>query len=187
MRKKNKTANIIKAAVGLFAYVSENPGKAQVKRVDTILELLAAIQTEKRFEEKAQLLEHLQEAFTRYRWIRGILFTNDGPHEYVTSARQQTDDDEWEYGAADILLTIAEYHPDRLSKIRRCEVCRRWMLTAKSDHRFCSGKCRQYNYDNDPKQQELHRANMRRLYQVEKERRVSAKKAIGFKKARTNG
>jgi len=171
MRKKTRTSkNIIETADGLFAYVNDHPKKPQVKRVKGILELLADIRDEKRLQEKAELLGRLRKAFNRYRWIREILFTNDGPHEIVTSARQRTDEDNWEYGAVHILLLIAEYHPSYLQNIRRCIVCGRWMLAAKSNHKFCSGKCRQSDYDNDPARKEQHRANMRRLYRLEKER-----------------
>lgn len=186
--RKNKRApkTVTESAVRLFAYIGEHPKNPQVKRVDAILELLAAIRNEKRFYEKAELLDRLRAAFRRYRWIREILFFNDGPHEMVTSARRQTEDDGWEYGAVHLLITIAEYYPERLSSIRRCAVCGRWMLTAKSNHRFCSGKCRQYDYDNDPERQEQHRANMRRLYRLEKEREERAKRAVGFTKGAIN-
>ena len=187
MRKKIRTPkSVIMGAVRLFAFMDEHPKKPQAKRVNTILELLVAIRDEKGFWEKAQLINRLQEAFRRYRWTREILFTTEGPHEYVTSAKQSSEDDGWEYGVIHVLLMIAEYYPDRLSNIRRCEVCPRWMLAAKSNHRFCSGKCRQYDYDNDPARKERHRANMRRLYRLEKARAERAKRAVAFSESVRN-
>lgn len=179
MRKKKRAPkNVLDHTVGLFAFMYEHPERPHVKRVNAILELLAAIRNEKRFDEKAELINRLQEAFRRYQWIQEILFGNDGPHVFVTSAKRDTEDDAWEYGAAYILLTIAEYYPDYLSRIERCDVCRRWMLARKSDHRFCSGKCRQFEYDNDPERQEQHRENMRRLYRVEKGRAERAMRRV---------
>ncbi len=178
MRKKKKTPkHVLNQAARLFAFMDERPERPQVKRVNTILELLVAIRNEKRFDEKAELIDRVQKAFGRYRWARVIFWgapgndqTNIRSHVFITPAKRHPEDDTWEYGAIHILLVIAEYYPDYLSKIERCDVCSRWMLARKSDHRFCSGKCRQYDYDNDPARKEQHRANMRRLYRVERER-----------------
>jgi predicted nucleic acid-binding Zn ribbon protein len=178
MRKKKRAPkDVIKAAVNLFAFVDEHPGKPQVKRVNAILELLQAIRKRKDLWKRAKRLDQLQRAFRRYQWTREILFTTEGPHEWVTWAKQRGDDD-WEHEAVHILLILAEYYPDYLSKIDRCSVCSRWMLTRKSDQRFCSGRCRQYEYDNDTARREQHRANMRRLYRTEKERSERAKREV---------
>ena len=189
MRKKKRSPkNVLDHTRKLFAFVYEHPEKPDVKRVNNILELLLAIRTEKRFWERAELINQLNKAFRRYRWTREILWgrpeedpTGIEPHVSLSSAERSTGDD-WEHGAAYILLLIAEYYPDYLSKIDRCGVCRRWMLARKSDHRFCGGKCRQYEYDNDPERQEQHRADMRRLYRQEKEREERAKRRVGFSK-----
>jgi hypothetical protein len=197
MRKKKRNPKNVLAQTGkLFAFIDEHPEKPQVKRINAILELLIAIRNEKRFDGKAELIDRMQQAFRRYRWTREIFFgqpgndpTAVGPHVFETAAKRSTEvteDDDWEYGAAYILLLIAEYYPDYLSRIDRCAVCHRWMLARKSDHRFCGGKCRQYEYDNDPKRQEQHRANMRRLYLQEKERAESAKRRVGFSKRARN-
>jgi hypothetical protein len=158
--------------------MDEHPEKPQARRVNTILDLLVAIRNEKGFYEKAQMIDRLQQAFRRYRWTRGIFFATDGTHEDVTPAKQIVDDDGWEYSVVHVLLIIAGYYPDYLSKIERCTVCRRWMIRRKLDHRFCGGKCRQYEYDHDPERVQQHRANMRRLYQVEKERAERAKRGV---------
>jgi hypothetical protein len=188
MRKKNKShKNVLAHTRELFAFMDEHCDKPQVKRINAILELLVAIRTEKRLWEKAQLLDRLHEAFWRYRWVREIVFGHAGnnpaaygPFVFMTRAEQSAGDDSWEYGAAHVLLVIAEHYPDYLSKIERCDVCGRWMLARKSDHRFCSGKCRQQEYDNDPEVRERKLAKMRSNYREERDRAERAKRRVGF-------
>ena len=139
-KKKRNPKNVLAHTRKLFAFMDEHPEKPQVKRINAIVELLAAIRNEKRFDEKAELIDRMQQAFRRYRWTREIFSgypgndqTNIGPHVWLSAdvfgslAKpniEPKEDDASEWDAGNILLLIAEYYPDYLSKIDRCDVCR---------------------------------------------------------------
>lgn len=143
-------------------------------------------------------LREAQKAFRRYKWCREIsCFMDDGEPYVVTFPARRLkenlaggplprgdepasalDGADWEYNTLAVLLFLAERNPEYFIRIRRCAICPSWMISRKGDHRFCSGKCRQYEYDNDPQRKEQHRANMRRLYRTEKERAAAAKRAV---------
>jgi hypothetical protein len=189
VRKKNKgQRNVLAVTVAELNFVNEHLEKPQVQRVNGILELLAGIRdignvkhSNPLWLKRAEMFARLGKAFRRYRWTLEPVYHGDGWHERKASAqRLRSDDDRWEHGAIFILLGLAQHHPDWLSKIKRCSVCRNWMLARKSDHRFCSRKCRQYEYDNDPEVRERKLSNMRRLYRVDKERTEKAKRGVGF-------
>jgi hypothetical protein len=188
VRKKKSSGYSLDYATGVFDHIASFPAKPHVIRIVTILDLIVAIRQENWRLKLAALRDELQTAFKHYRWTREIEFTTDEPRERMTLAlRSPTLDDVWEYGAIHTLLKVAEYYPAHFRSIRQCDVCQKWMFAKRANNRFCSGKCRQHVYDNDPIRQEQHRTNMRRLYQLEKDRAEKARRRIGFTGSKRKG
>lgn len=185
----------------LFSHMQEHPEAPESKRVDRVLELLTylgcveagfKVSDGRRIPRFADgptrfrvmdTLSELRTILAAYQWTKDVHYSRDGFRvDTYPGKRGLSRESEWEYKAISDLLDLAGY-PNALSRIRKCDVCGKWLFDASrpGKQRFCSGRCKQYKYDNDPVRQEQHRANMRRLYRLEKSLVERAKAAVAIR------
>jgi len=165
--------------------IREHPEKPETKRVDAILELLSGLRDELKPMEKAQIQEQLRKALRRYKWVSRVAYTKQGLRVIQGIADQDalTPDEIWEQGAVGCLLDVVPVLGAR-PRIRRCAdaACRQWFFAARrDDQEYCSGVCRQHNYDSDPEMR-AKKARAMKQHRIEAKKRDEAiKKAAGYK------
>jgi hypothetical protein len=185
IRKKTLPAQLDhERFVVIFARIEDDPLSEHVKRVERILELLSALRDDLGTREKMRVVTSLRNALTRYRWVSRVAYTAQGYRVVSTIADREKlpKDDVWEYEAVrDLLDTVP--HFGKRPRIRRCTECPRWFFAAmREDQQYCSGKCRQRRYDNDPDKRDKKLTHMKKLYADEKARKRNHKSGVGLRR-----
>lgn len=161
--------------------------KPQSKRIERLLELLSSLGGPLGKQKRMETFTELRCALSRYQWTRTVEPFGKGLVVITRPAIVKlSEDDAWECRTADDLLGFASL-PDGASRIRRCEIerCRAWFYASgRKDQRWCSGRCRQYHYDNSEERKEKRRLSaktaMRSFRKREKRKDERIKKAVGF-------
>jgi hypothetical protein len=179
----------------LFA-LRDHSNRPQVKRVQKILELLIAAETnlaewrsladsisvkssddltaEQRKVEACksayfEALGELANRIDRYRWRSTILGDFDGFREAFESNYDLEGWAYWEYEVVRILLNMIK-QPGALSLFRRCKECSQWFEAATNHQRFCSDSCRKQHASRSPEFREKRRIYMRETYRPREKR-----------------
>lgn len=153
IRKKTLSEPFDTVDIAAMLYrLEEFPTEPASKRVAAILDDLEASFTEAQDERlRSQHLARLRRLLQVYEWVYQVAPSTEGPHAFVTaSPKTQSTFGSWELSAVSVLMALTQVEGG-VARLRRCEVCERWFYAAaRSDKKFCSGKCRQYRYDTDP-------------------------------------
>ncbi len=152
----------------------EYPDEAE--RVEEILELLGDLRAGK---DKVRIAGSLTAALSRYKWRQQVSHTAEGLRvvSFATAGRELTPGEAWEYGTVSYLLALVPY-PGRWPRICADTACPEWFAARARGRRqmFCSDKCKQRVYEQDPARREKKRERMRGLYETQTN---LARKVIG--------
>ena len=191
-KKKFKTERFEEAAdlQALFLRLDE-PGE-ESKTIEHILDLLSrlgALQQKRLTDgtraEAIRTLRELSRLLGDYQWAAEIAYTRQGFRSILRPVNREklSPAKKREYEDLRMLLDLTQ-SPDLLSRIRRCEVCQRWLFAGnKSDQKYCGDACKVRKYDSDPKRKEAKSAYMKKRYEEEKTETVreleSLRKTLG--------
>jgi len=162
----------------LFRHLEAKPHLAQSKRVAHILDLLSLLGRNNR---DFYSFNQLREPLKRYQWHYGLVLSSSGLQAMLGFTKEMSEENEWEHKAVRFLLSLV---PHDLHRLRRCAdaACNRWFFAAKSGKKeFCSGNCKQHNYDSDPEMRRKKRESMRTHRIKERRRDEDVKRAIAFR------
>jgi hypothetical protein len=164
----------------VFRSVSENPERPESARIEGILGLLSSL-GDLTGVERGNALARLRMALSRYVWVSRVISAAEGYRVVQFPANTVSDAERWEYGVVWGLLELVPLTGKR-PRIRRCDQCERWFFAAsRDDQKFCSGVCRQRNYDGDDARREEKRKYMQKRYADEKARAKNIKSGVGLR------
>ena len=171
----------------LFSQLMEHPTRPAVKRVETVLSLLAAadehlrewhrllksstptyendfLNLHRRTKESEfayyNAVSQLNRALKKYRWRSVISGDIHGFKEEIEGEAKQ---DAWEWAIVRRLLEVTK-QPGALSRFRRCSECHRWFYAATAHQQFCGEDCRRRHASQSPEFKEKRRNYMRERY-----------------------
>ncbi|MGA2990565.1 MAG: hypothetical protein ABSD88_08820 [Candidatus Korobacteraceae bacterium] len=163
-----------KIAEKLFRDLEVRPQSIQSKRVEQVLERLSRLGQGDwaAFFQKSDLLN-------RYEGHPSLALSRSGLRVDMV-AKHLSEEDEWEHQAVFFLLSLV---PHRINRLRRCahDGCKRWFYAKRNDREWCSGACKQRNYESTPEQRESKKLYMRKYRVDQKEREERQKRAVGFR------
>jgi len=175
-----------------FGFFRDQSKRPEVKRVERILSLMVAAQTNldevrrllrssdnagsipefldlherQTASERAyyKALEQLQTALTRYRWRSSVSGDLDGfTEELEWGIEVASGYPTWEYAAVRLLLREMK-KAGSVSRFRKCSECRQWFYAATSHQQFCKDACRRRYTSESPEFKEKRRIYMREQY-----------------------
>ena len=180
------------------------PESAQARRAEQILELLISVQdgiedTWEWWWGSAKTKTALKKLLDRYHFKFSISFSASAGEISISTSIDQADKkiprtiwsmlsgqeledflDALEYSAVEEAMKLVG-KPGGLARVRRCETCEQIFFALKrTDQKYCTNVCRQWNYDNDPERRKQRLAKMRENYASATGRENRNKERIGY-------
>ena len=154
----------------------------QSDRIEEVLELLSSLRHDLSTPERTRVITRLRNVLSRYQWGVQVSPTLEGFRAvHFPADRGRSSSDRWEYWAVGSLLELVPRLGKR-PRIRRCAVCKEWFYAVKpGKHDFCSGVCRQRNYDRSPEMRQKKKLYMRQRRADERELEERRKMLVGFR------
>ena len=170
--------------LALSTEIERRAGTPEASRVEAIRELLSTQRRDLPLRVTGPSRTRLNALLNSYQWVRRMVSPREGFRVICQPAALgfQSDGVEWECRTVGRLLDLVPVLGDR-PRERRCAspACNEWFFAEKrADQRYCSGKCRQYIYDNDPVRRAAKNKKMKENYLVAKDLEGRGKQAVGF-------